>query len=421
MKSLIEDIFIAGNLNKQRKMIAEIFSASPMFDCILTKVKNRHLLDQNGHWLADFATQDYLGLDFDPRVIEAAVEGTKHYGTVVAWCRLVATVDLFNRAENEVAALIHSEAASIFASTTLLNHGMIPALLGKDGAMFLDKAAHATMYEGAKIARDSGSKLISFESNNLEVLEQFLLENQHIGKKLIAVDGVNSMTGEYTNLPALDKLAKRYNALLYVDDAHGFGVIGENPDEHYPYGHRGNGLVQYFGLNYDNIVYIGCFSKAYGTFGAFIGCSKKLREFILSQATPHDLGGAGPASAMSALLAGLQINGERGDTIRNRIYYLTQRAIKGLRELGFEVMNNTAFPIISVWLNEGVHMIEASKILYKNHILLTLAPYPMVAKGKEAFRITVTATNTENEIDQLIIAFIELRNYLVENGVRLRQ
>ncbi len=408
----IEDIFINDNLSQQRKTIAEIFDASPMFDCILNTVDNRHLVDQHGHWLADFATQDYLGLSFNPNVIDAAIKGTKQYGTVIAWCRLVATVELFNQAEQAIADLIHSETANIFASTTLLNHGVIPALLGKNGVMFLDKSGHATMYEGAKIARDSGSQLVSFDSNNIDSLEQLLKEKQHIPKKLIAVDGINSMTGEYTDLPKLDKLAKKYQALIYVDDAHGFGVIGEKPSINYPYGHTGNGLVQYFGLNYDNILYIGCFSKAYGTFGSFIGCSKKMRNFLLSQATPHDLGGAGPASAISALLAGLKINIENGDQIRKKITELTKKATTGLKELGFEIMNHTGFPIIAVRVPTEADMVKISKILYNHHILLTLAPYPMVAKGKEALRITVTASNTENEINQLIVAFANLKNYL---------
>jgi len=417
MNHYLENLFTENNLSAQRKLISDICKDSPMFDCILHKVKNRQLVDGNGHWLADFATQDYLGFDFEPRVIQAAIHATQEYGTVVAWCRLVATVDLFNRAEQEIANLIGAEAVSIFASTTLLNHGVIPALLGKDGVLFLDKSGHATMYEAGKMARDSGSKLINFPTEDYEALEKLLIEYKDIPKKLIAVDGVNSMTGDYTDLPTLDTLARKYNALVYVDDAHGFGVVGENPDNNHPYGHKGNGLINYFGLNYDNIVYIGCFSKAYGSFGSFIGCSHRMRDFLISQATPHDLGGAGPASAIAALLEGIKINAEKGDEIRQHIYKLTQKALNGLKNLGFDTYNKTSFPIISVPLYNGDLMIEASHILYDNHILLTLAPYPMVKRGNEAFRITVTSINTEEEIDQLILAFGEIKKFLVEKNV----
>jgi 8-amino-7-oxononanoate synthase len=219
----------------------------------------------------------------------------------------------------------------------------------------------------------------------------------------------------------MNALAKKHHALLFVDDAHGFGVVGEKPSAEHPYGRKGNGIVKHFGLDYENILYIGCFSKSYGSFGAFIGCTQKLWKFLLSQATPHDLGGAGPASAMSAVLAGLAQNEKKGDALRQRIHRLATRAIDGLRSLGFTVNNQTGFPILSVWLGNSEQLIATSKILYENHILLTLSPYPMVKKGSEAFRITVTATNTEKEIDQLIHAFAEVKRYLDREGIPYRQ
>lgn len=414
--SSVQDLFVNNNLSERRKSIAEICQDSPMFDVIAHKVNKRRLEDRNGHWLADFATQSYLGFDFDEDVMNAAIKGLKEYGVVVAWCRLVATVDLFDKVERAIADLVGTQACSIFASTTLLNHGVVPALAGTDGVIFLDKSAHATLYEGAKIARDSGAKLVSFPQDDFEILERLLKEHESVAKKLILTDGVYSMTGAYANLPELDRLAKKYNALVFVDDAHGFGVIGENPSEEHPYGHKGNGLIKYFGLNYDNMVYIGCFSKAYGAYGSFIACSQKMRDFLLSQATPHDLGGAGPAASMSAVLEGLRINQERGDELRARIDLLTQKAIAGLRGLGYRVNNETGFPIISIWLGSSERIIEISKILYENHILLTLSPYPMVRKGEEALRVTVTASNTEAEIDQLIEAFAILKTRMWPQG-----
>ena len=405
MDQYLEKVFISENQNAQRRMIAKICESSPMFDCAARQVCNRQLVVGNGHVLYDFATQDYLGLGFRPELINAVIEGTREFGVVVPWCRLVGTVELFNQVEVKVSQLVGSEACSIFASTTLLNHGVIPALLGKNGVLFLDKSGHMTMYEAAKIARDSGSTLASFPSNDLSELERLLIQYQDIEKKLICVDGVNSMTGDYTDLPGLDALAKKYNTLLYVDDAHGFGVVGENPDNNAPYGYKGNGLVNYFGLDYSNILYIGCFSKAYGSFGSFIACSQRMRTFLISQATPHDLGGAGPASAMSAVIAGLKINEHEGEKIREKIWHLTQKTLAGLRKLGFEINNTTGFPIISVKIKDGSHIIEISRILYKNNVFLTLSPYPMVKKGDEALRVTLTAINTEAEVEQLISAF----------------
>lgn len=411
MNEYLETIFIEKNLNEQRRTIAEITQSSPMFDCIASQICNRQLVDTNGHRLNDFATQDYLGFSFRPEVIRAADEGAQEFGTFVPWCRLVGALDLYNDLESRVAGLVGTEACSIFTSTTLINHGVIPALLGKNGVMFLDKSGHMTMYEGAKIARDSGSTLVSFPGHDLAELESLLIQYKNAEKKLICVDGVNSMTGNYCDLPALNELAKKYKALLYVDDAHGFGVVGENPDSTAPYGHKGNGLVKYFGLDYDNILYVACFSKAYGAFGAFVACSRNMRSFLISQATPHDLGGNAPPSAMCAVKAGLVINRAEGEVIRQRIARLTQKTLDGLQSLGFETSNTTGFPIIPVKIPDSRRMIEISKTLYENNILLTLAPYPMVRKGDEVLRISVTGSNTEAEVDQLLETFSAIKRH----------
>ena len=410
MNAFLESIFITQNRNTQREAIAQICDSSPMFDCTFHKVNNRQLVDGNGHTLYDFATQDYLGLIFRPELLNAVTEGTRKFGVAVPWCRLVGTIEIFEQVEKSISQLVGSQACSIFATTTLINHGVIAALLGKNGLLLLDKSAHMTMYEGAKIARDSGSLLVSFPTDDLENLEALLLQHQNIEKKLICVDGVNSMTGGYSNLPALDDLAKKYNALLYVDDAHGFGVVGEKPDSNAPFGYKGNGLVKYFGLDYSNIIYVGCFSKAYGSSGAFVACSCRMRDFLISQATPHDLGASPQPSAMSAIMAGLNINAREGEAIRKKIWSLTQKVIAALREMGFEVNNTTGFPILSVKINDESKIIEISEFLYNNHVFLTLSPYPMVKKGHEALRITITAANTEEEINQLIKAFCIIKN-----------
>lgn len=377
---------------------------NPMYGMIVQKVHQREITDIHNHYCYDFSTQDYLGFSFEKSQIEAANKSNDQYGTVIAWCRLIATVDVLRKAEQELAKLLGTQDVSIFASTTLVNHGMIPALMGGEGTMFLDKSGHATMYEGCKIARDSGAKLVSFPTNDIQTLDRLLGDCQD-KKKLILVDGVYSMNGNYANLPELDKLAKKHNALLYVDDAHGFGVVGENPSTEHPYGHTGNGLVKYYGLDYDNILYIGCFSKAYGTFGAFVTCTHELHTFILSQATPHDLGGAGPASAVSALLEGLHLNAETGDTKRTQMVEMTRHTAKALKDMGYTLDKETDFPIIYVLFTETEELIAISKHLYEHHILATPSPYPMVTKDTQGIRLTITSTNTWEQIEQLIKAF----------------
>jgi 8-amino-7-oxononanoate synthase len=284
--------------------------------------------------------------------------------------------------------------------------------MGKDGLMFLDKIAHMTMYEAAKMARDSGSKLINFEHEDYTKLEDGLKEHRDNPKKLILVDGAYSMTGNYANLDILAGLARKYNAILYVDDAHGFGVIGENPTESTPYGYKGNGLVRHCAQSYDNILYVGGLSKAYSSLAAFISCSKPMKEFLKAFATPYDLSGPCPTASLQSLLTGLEVNEKIGTQLRGNLFHLTKKTIDGLRDRGFYIDNRTYFPIVSVWIGNTEHLIKASHILWENGILVTLSPYPMVKKGDETLRITVTAANTNDEVDRLLAAFDKIKAYM---------
>ena len=265
------------------------------------------------------------------------------------------------------------------------------------------------MYEAAKIARDSGATLVSFEQDDFETLETLLSEHKQNPRKVILVDGVYSMTGDYADIPRLAKLAKKYRALVYIDDAHGFGVVGEKPSKKYPLGRKGSGIVKYFGEQYDNILYVGGCSKAYSSLAAFIGCSREMKTFLQAFATPYDLSGPCPTASLATLLKGLEINQKRGDHIRSILWQRTQQALSGLRALGFRVDNKTGFPILLVHVGDTKKLIQTANLLFDEGILVTAAPYPMVKKGEEAHRITITAANTEEEIDQLIAAFSKIK------------
>jgi 8-amino-7-oxononanoate synthase len=337
-----------------------------------------------------------------------------------SWCRLVASPSLYVKAEEALADLIGCEDTLILPTVTLIGIGVIPALLGKDGVIYLDKIAHMTMYEAAKMARDSGCTLVNFEHKDYERLEASLREHIDNPKKLILVDGTYSMTGNYADVERLAELAQQYNAILYIDDAHGFGVVGESPNDDLPYGYKGNGVVKHFGKNYDNILYIGGLSKAYSSLAAFISCDKKMKEFLKAYATPYDLSGPCPTASLQSLLTGMAVNKRDGDNIRKRLYYLTKATIDGLRHRGFYIDNNTYFPIVSVWLGDTEHLIAASKILWEEGILVTLSPYPMVKRGDETLRITVTAANTNEEVERLLRAFDKIKEYLESHNAALQ-
>lgn len=398
----------------RRGLIREMFDRMKQYNVTALEIDGRKIKVDNNHWIIDFASCNYLGLDLDKDMYTTVSEEIERWGVHPSWCRLVASPDIYNTLEKKISDLIGTEACIIFPTVTLISIGVIPALVGKSGVMFLDKSGHETMYEGCKIARDNGAVLESFIQDDFESLESLLSKHNQNPRKLILVDGVYSMSGDYANLPRLVELAKKYDALLYIDDAHGFGVVGENPSTDFPYGHRGNGIVKYFGMNYDNIIYVGGCSKAYSSLAAFVGCSHQMETFIEAFATPYDLSGPCPIASLATMLQGLKINDIRGDIYRKKLHSLSHKAIEGLRELGYTVLNKTGFPIISVLVGDSDKLIEtANKMFEEDGILVTVSPYPMMKKGQEVQRITMTAANTEEEVDILLNAFKKFKDLLL--------
>lgn len=409
-----EDKIIQTNLDENRRaQIREMFKVMKQYNVTALEIKGRKIRVSDDHWVTDFASCNYLGLDLDNEMDDYVDESIKRWGVHPSWCRLVASPHIYNEVEEKLAKLVGTETALILPTVTLISLGVIPALMGKSGVMILDKSAHESMYEACKIARDSGSTLVSYKQDDFEALEKLLEDHKDNPRKMIIIDGVYSMTGDYANMPKLVELAKKYDAIIYVDDAHGFGVVGENPDENQPYGHKGNGIVKYFGMDYENILYVGGCSKAYSSLAAFIGCSNKMKTFLQAFATPYDLSGPCPTASLATLYRGLEINEKRGDEYRANLYRLTKKTVDGLRELGYTVMNKTYFPIVSVHVGDTEKLIKTANMLFEDGILVTVAPFPMVKKGEECHRLTLTAVNTDEEVDHLLEAFRKIKNEIL--------
>ena len=404
---------ISENLhNNRRALIREMFNSINQYNVTALEIDGRKIRTSKDHWVVDFASCNYLGLDLDPEMQEGVSDNIKKWGVHPSWCRLVASPYLYDELEEKLASLIGTETVLILPTVTLISIGVIPALVGKKGVMFLDKSAHETMYEAAKIARDSGASLYSFEQDNFEKLEKLLEKNKDNPCKVIMVDGVYSMSGDFASVPKIVELAKKYSAILYIDDAHGFGVIGEKPTTEMPLGYKGNGIVKHYNMDYENIVYIGGCSKAYSSLAAFIGCSYEMKKFLQAFATPYDLSGPCPTASLATMLKGLEINKKRGDVYRAKLWKLSSMVIQGLRDLGFTVYNKTGFPIIYALIGNNDDLIKTANMLFDEGILVTVSPYPMIKKGEEGHRITMTAANTEEEVEKLLGAFKKIKCYL---------
>ncbi len=377
-----------------------------MMDAVIDEIDGR-LIRIGDRWLADFASCNYLGFDLDPEIIEAVPPYLARWGTHPSWSRLLGSPVLYEQIEEQLAELLGAEDALALPTITHIHLSVLPVLAGS-GTVFLDGRAHKTIYDGCALARSRGADIQRYRHNDLEHLER-LLRASSAAPRLICTDGVNSITGNPPDLSELAGLARTYDPLLYVDDAHGFGVIGER-GAHDPciYGRRGNSIVRHFDESYENVILVGGFSKAYSSLLAFVACSTRLKSVLKVAAPPYLYSGPSPVASLATVLAGLRVNAERGDAIRARLQRKTQRVLDCLEQLGVATPNVSGFPIVEVPLANPADIDEIGSFLFERGIYVTLAAYPLVPRSEVGFRIQVTDANSDEEISLLVDVMHEL-------------
>ena len=386
-----------------------IFRQIPQLGAVVSEQDGRNL-KIGGRWFCDFASANYLGLDLHPEVLASIPEAIRRWGAHPSWTRAVASPQIYEDLEREIARFIGVPDVLVFPTVTLLHSGVLPILAGTDGVILLDRAAHTSMQEAAQLAKSRGTAVDWFDHNDPQDLER-RLELRGGRRKIIAVDGVYSMSGAYPPLPELARLARKHGARVYVDDAHGLGVIGENPTPDNPYGRRGNGIVRHFGLRYgEEIVYVGGMSKAFSSMAAFVSCADEEEKRQLAMASTAIFSGPCPTASLASALAGLRISrGDEGSEIRRRLLGLTRELVAGARALGFAVDNNEMFPLVGVRIGYLPEVVEACKVLWSHGILITPAVFPAVPLDRGALRFTVTAANTEGQVQQALEALRMVR------------
>ena len=380
--------------------LVELERSHPMTDAVIDEIDGR-MIRIGDKWLADFASCNYLGFDLDREIIEAVPEYLDKWGTHPSWSRMLGSPALYQQIEERLIELLGCVDALVIPTITLIHLSVIPVLAG-DGTIFVDNRAHKTIYDGCQFATARGATVKRFRFEDPDDLEQ-LLRKDRSTTRLICMDGVNSMTGNAPDLNDFARLARRYDAMLYVDDAHGFGVIGErDPNETSPYGKRGNSVVRYCDESYDRVVLVGGFSKSYSSLAAFVACPTELKELLKTAAPPYLYSGPSPVASLATVLAGFDVNEARGDAIRADLWRKTDQVLQFLDRLGVHTPNRSGFPIIEVPLARDEDIDAAGRFLFDNGVYVTLAAYPLVPKSEVGFRIQVTAANSQAEIEQLI-------------------
>jgi 8-amino-7-oxononanoate synthase len=379
-----------------------------MTDAVIDEIDGR-MIRIGDRWLADFASCNYLGFDLEREIIESVPAYLDQWGTHPSWSRLLGSPVLYEQIEERLTELLEAPDTLVLPTITLIHLAVIP-LLAASGTVFVDRRAHKTVYEGAELATLRGATLKRFEHDDLDDLEQ-VLRKDSASARLICIDGVNSMTGNVPDLRGYAALARQYGAILYVDDAHGFGVIGERSDkETSPYGLRGNSIVRYFGESYENIVLVAGLSKAYSSLAAFIACPPEMKRLLKTAAPPYLYSGPSPVASLATTLTGLAVNELRGDALRTELWSKTKRVLDCLERLGARTPNRDGFPIIEVPLGHSEQVGAVGEFLFEKGIYVTLAAYPLVPRSEVGFRIQLTAANTDAEVDQLIDVLGQLAN-----------
>jgi 8-amino-7-oxononanoate synthase len=381
----------------------------PMVDAVIDEQVGRKIRIGE-HWLTDFASCNYLGFDLDEEIIAAIPDYLAKWGTHPSWSRLLGSPRLYEEIEEEMSDLLVCEDVLLLPTITHIHMSTIPVLVG-DGTVFLDGRAHKTIYDGAMVAAGHGAQVVRFRHNDAAHLEELLTASDPGLPRVIAMDGVNSMTGNAPDVGEFARIACEHDALLYLDDAHGFGVIGErSPDELCDYGTKGNSVFRHQGVGYDHVVMVAGFSKSYSSLLAFMALPTRLKDALKVLAPPYLYSGPSPVASLATTIAGLDVNRRRGDLARFAMWEMTHRVLDALDRLGIRTPNESGFPIIEVSLTDHDEIDEVGRYLYDQGIYVTMAAYPLVPKDEVGFRIQVTAANTPEEIDHLISVLGTLRD-----------
>lgn len=365
--------------------------------------RRRRLLDSaqgtqthvDGRDLLNFCSNDYLGLAADPRLTTAFQAAAARFGVGSGASHLVCGHSSEHHAlEEELAEFTGRERVLLFSTGYMANTGIIQALLRKGDAVFEDDLNHASLIDGGRLARADYVRYHHADAADLAVK----LQQSRAERKLVVTDGVFSMDGDLAPLPELSRIARGNDAWLMVDDAHGFGVLGEN----------GGGIAEEFGLDAEALpVLVGTLGKAFGTFGAFVAGSETLIDFLINSARSYIFTTALPPAVAAATRASLRIvrgEPERRAQLREHIAHFRREAAT----LGLELMAS-ATPIQPIILGSNEKALAWSAMLQERGLLVGAIRPPTVPVGTARLRITFTATHTRNDIDRLLEALAGCR------------
>ncbi len=343
-----------------------------------------------------FCSNNYLGLSNHPALKEAAVEAIRTHGVGSGSVRPIAgTMDLHMELERRLARFKRAEASLVYQSGFATNSGLIPQLVGEGDLVVSDELNHGSIIDGVRLSRAERAVYRHADTADLERVLAAAEEHQPSYRRvLILTDGVFSMDGDIAPLDRIAALGARHGAMVYVDDAHGEGVLGEG----------GRGIVSHFGLSRKEVhVEMGTFSKAFGVVGGHISGSRSLVDFAFNRSRTWLLSGSHPPPVAAACLAAIDVLENEGEHVR-RLWELTRRFQQAMRQAGFD-LGQSATPITPIMVGDSRRAKELSERLYQLGVFALPIVFPMVAKEKARLRTIMNAALTDDDLAFAISAF----------------
>ena len=329
------------------------------------------------------ASNNYLGLTFDPRVIEGAVKGAQQYGTGSGGSRLVSgTFPLFTELENALTKFKNTEKALVFNTGYMANVGTISAIADKNTIIFSDALNHASIIDGCRLSRGT---VKAYSHCDVDELKYLLKQVNRNTRKLIVTDGVFSMDGDIAPLDKLYELSRDYNALLMVDDAHATGTIG-----------NGHGTAAYFNLEKEIDIQLGTLSKSLGSVGGYVAANSTIIDYLVNMSRSFIFSTALSPADIGASLTALQIL-ETDATVLGRLQANVNYMADQLLSMGIDATNET--PIFPILIGSNEDTLAVSDYLYEAGIIGTAIRPPTVPIGESRIRLTVTAAHDKEQIN----------------------
>ena len=332
-----------------------------------------------------FGSNAYLGLTNHPKVKEAAIEAVKKYGTGCAGSRFLnGTLDLHIQLEKRLAEFVGKEDAIVYSTGFQVNLGVVSCLTGREDYILWDELDHASIIEGHRL---SFSTKLKYKHNDMESLEKQLQKCEPDKVKLIVTDGVFSMEGDVAKLPEIVALAKKYNASVMVDEAHGIGVFGR----------QGRGTCDHFGVSQDVDLIMGTFSKSFASIGGFIAADESIINYLRHHSRSYIFSASNTPAATAAANAALDIMMNEPERIQH-LWDLTHYALDGFRQMGCEI-GHTSTPIIPLFIRDNDLTFLIVKELFEAGIFVNPVVAPAVASEDTLIRFSLMATHTKGQLD----------------------